>query len=149
MCLISTSYLLFQISKGLSVHILTFIPAILLGIIGGGLGAFFNFVNLKLARLRRRTLANISAKWKQNTIRMAEPIIIMVSFVLISLHSQRKICNPSTFKLYGRMMGIDFHNFLLVLYNMWRRRIVVVDYIDWQVPTEHLIHIRDAIFPFF
>lgn len=65
-------------TKGIAVHILAFIPSTILGIIGGFLGALFNFINLKFARLRRRTLAKLKDKKAQNALRMAEPIVIMV-----------------------------------------------------------------------
>ena len=71
-----------QVSKGISVNIIAFIPAALLGIIGGILGAIFTFINLKIARARKRLLAKVPNRRQQQIIRMAEPIIIMVSFIM-------------------------------------------------------------------
>jgi hypothetical protein len=68
---------------GIPVNILAFIPAVILGVIGGFMGALFTFMNLKVARLRKRLLAGLNAKWKQNTARMVEPVIIIVRAQLI------------------------------------------------------------------
>jgi hypothetical protein len=67
-----------QIDKGVDVNILMFIPTVIIGMLGGGLGALFTIINLKVARLRRRFLARMEAKWKQNIFRMSEPAVIMV-----------------------------------------------------------------------
>ena len=69
-----------QIDKGVDVNILMFIPTVIIGILGGGLGALFTIINLKIARVRRRFLARMEAKWKQNVFRMIEPAVLMVSF---------------------------------------------------------------------
>ncbi|ELU14762.1 hypothetical protein CAPTEDRAFT_132493, partial [Capitella teleta] len=75
----SEKYILFQVVHGIPVNILAFIPAVILGILGGILGALFTFMNLKIARSRKRLLSRIEAKWKQNSFRMMEPILIIVS----------------------------------------------------------------------
>ena len=59
-------------------NIIAFIPAALLGVIGGILGAIFTFINLKIARARKRLLAKVSKQRHQQVIRMLEPITIMV-----------------------------------------------------------------------
>ena len=40
--------ILLQISHGIGLNILAFIPTVILGIIGGLLGAVFTFINLKV-----------------------------------------------------------------------------------------------------
>ena len=70
-----------QINKGVDVNILMFIPTVVIGILGGGLGALFTIINLKIARVRRRFLSRMEAKWKQGLFRMVEPAFLMVSFV--------------------------------------------------------------------
>ena len=42
----------FQISHGIGLNILAFIPTVILGIIGGLLGAVFTFINLKVQYVR-------------------------------------------------------------------------------------------------
>jgi len=40
------------VDKALSINIAVFVPAVLLGMLGGVLGAFFTFINLKITRCR-------------------------------------------------------------------------------------------------
>lgn len=76
-----------QIDKGVDVNIIMFIPTVIIGTLGGGLGALFTIINLKLARVRRRFLARMQAKWKRNMFRMCEPAVLMVSFVVVGFTS--------------------------------------------------------------
>ncbi|XP_076448834.1 chloride channel protein C-like [Babylonia areolata] len=78
-------YILFNIDQGVDVNILMFIPTVIIGVLGGGLGALFTIINLKVARVRRRCLARMEAKWKQNVFRMAEPAVLMVIVSTLSL----------------------------------------------------------------
>jgi len=39
---------IFQISRGIGLNLLAFIPTVILGVIGGLLGAVFTFLNLKV-----------------------------------------------------------------------------------------------------
>ena len=45
-------FLSLQISHGIGLNILAFIPTVILGIIGGLLGAVFTFINLKVQYVR-------------------------------------------------------------------------------------------------
>ena len=60
-------------------NIIAFIPTVIIGIIGGVLGALFTFINLKIARGRKRLLSKITNGAAQKIVRLAEPIIIIVS----------------------------------------------------------------------
>jgi uncharacterized protein (DUF2062 family) len=73
----------FQVQKGIPINILAFIPAVILGIIGGFLGALYTFMNLKVVKARRRLLAGIRQKWKRNIVKIGEPMLIMVSYELL------------------------------------------------------------------
>lgn len=79
-------YILFNINEGVDVNILMFIPTIILGVVGGLLGALFTILNLKIARLRRRILARIKGKWKQNGFRLLEPAVLMVIVTAFSVY---------------------------------------------------------------
>ncbi|KAK7115171.1 chloride channel protein C-like isoform X2 [Littorina saxatilis] len=78
-------YILFDIERGVDVNILMFIPTVVIGVIGGGLASLFTITNLKIARVRRRFLARIEAKWKQNVFRMFEPAFLMVIVSTLSI----------------------------------------------------------------
>ncbi|KAL5021105.1 hypothetical protein ScPMuIL_000260 [Solemya velum] len=78
-------YILFNIDKGIDVNIVMFIPTVVIGVIGGFLGAAFTILNLKIARARKRILAGISRLWVKNSIRVLEPVIIMVSLGIFSI----------------------------------------------------------------
>lgn len=56
-----------------------FAPAMLLGVIGGLLGATFTIMNLKINRTRRRILAKVKNSYLQKMLRWFEPPLIMVS----------------------------------------------------------------------
>jgi len=68
-----------QVARAIPVNFIMFLPAILLGVIGGVLGSMFTIVNVKIARLRRRLMAKIKGARRQQIIRIAEPVVIMVS----------------------------------------------------------------------
>ena len=69
---------MFQVNSDLPTHILTFIPTVVLGCIGGVLGSMFVFLNLKIARLRRKVLSKTNSDTMKKIIRFAEPCLIMV-----------------------------------------------------------------------
>jgi hypothetical protein len=69
-----------QVQKGIPINILAFIPAVILGIIGGFLGALYTFMNLKIVKARRRFLASIRRKWKRNVVKIGEPMLLMVCY---------------------------------------------------------------------
>ncbi|XP_020629537.1 chloride channel protein C-like [Orbicella faveolata] len=70
--------ILFQISHGIGLNLLAFIPTVILGVIGGLLGAMFTFLNLKIARFRRSQVAKIKSKQWKNIAKLSEPILIMI-----------------------------------------------------------------------
>ena len=63
------------------VHILMFPAAILVGIIGGFLGAIFTMINISIVKLRARLISAARSIHLKRFIRMIEPIIIMVSLL--------------------------------------------------------------------
>lgn len=56
-----------------------FIPTVIIGMIGGVLGALFVFSNLKLARVRRALIAKFESPLTQKLFRLLEPCVIIVS----------------------------------------------------------------------
>jgi len=59
-------------------------------------GAMFTFINVKLQRLRRKILSQITAEWKKKVVRLAEPCIIMIITATIS------VLLPNAFKCTQR-----------------------------------------------
>ncbi|XP_074645246.1 chloride channel protein D-like isoform X2 [Tubulanus polymorphus] len=78
-------YILFHVNKGIAVNILAFIPSMLLGVIGGISGSLFTFLNLKIARARRRFLSKVRSEGVQKFLRLFEPVVIMIVFATISV----------------------------------------------------------------
>lgn len=74
-------------------NILAFLPAAILGVVGGLLGALFTFLNLKICRLRRYILGLIKNVWKQNALKILEPVLIMVRRHCIGV-IQLAVCKP-------------------------------------------------------
>ncbi|KAJ8303302.1 hypothetical protein KUTeg_019698 [Tegillarca granosa] len=73
------------IEKGLDVNILMFIPTIIIGGIGGMLGAAFTIMNLKMTRGRKRLLAKMRNPNLQKVFRVCEPAFIMILVTVVSL----------------------------------------------------------------
>ncbi|CAH3018540.1 unnamed protein product [Porites evermanni] len=70
--------IIFQVSYDIGVNILAFIPTVILGIIGGLLGAAFTFIYLKIVRFRRSQIGKIkSVRWR-NVAKISEPVLIMI-----------------------------------------------------------------------
>ena len=80
--------LCFQIDEGVDVNILMFIPTMLIGVIGGLLGAAFTILNLKITRYRKSILHKVGKDWAQKLIKLFEPCIIMVSYTCTYLNSK-------------------------------------------------------------
>ena len=55
-----------------------FIPTLIIGMVGGLLGAVFTILNLKMTRGRKRLLNKINNEWVQKMVRIFEPALIMV-----------------------------------------------------------------------
>ena len=55
-----------------------FAPAVLIGIIGGVLGAIFTILNIKMARFRRRMFTRLRHAAVQKIVRFFEPLVIVV-----------------------------------------------------------------------
>ncbi|XP_078602294.1 chloride channel protein B-like isoform X1 [Branchiostoma floridae x Branchiostoma japonicum] len=71
-------YIIFQVKSEIAVNIIAFVPAFVLGVLGGMLGSLFNFLNLKVARFRRMLLAKTSSYCGKRLLRMSEPVLIMI-----------------------------------------------------------------------
>ncbi|RDD45840.1 Chloride channel protein A [Trichoplax sp. H2] len=81
----SRKYILFEVKKEISLNILAFIPSLIIGMIGGLLGALFTFLNLKIARSRRRLVGRFKSTWVKNLIRVSEVTLIMTLTATMSI----------------------------------------------------------------
>ncbi|XP_052816934.1 chloride channel protein C-like isoform X2 [Mya arenaria] len=78
-------YILFQIDQGVDVNIVMFLPTVIIGVIGGLLGAAFTIVNLKIVRGRSTLLHKIQRDWVQKLCKLLEPCIIMILVTVFSI----------------------------------------------------------------
>jgi len=69
-----------QLGSAIPVNVIMFAPAVLIGIIGGVLGAIFTILNIKMARFRRRILTRLRHAVAQKILRFFEPLVIVVRF---------------------------------------------------------------------
>ncbi|KAI0238342.1 Chloride channel protein D [Lamellibrachia satsuma] len=76
---------IFKLDVALTLNIAVFIPAALLGAIGGLLGAAFTIMHLKIIRLRRRMYIYIKHKSLQNIVKVFEPVVIMTIVASMSV----------------------------------------------------------------
>lgn len=73
-----------QLGKKISIHICMFVPAMIVGLIGGVLGALFAIVNVHIGKLRKKILRGLRHKPLQKAFLFLEPNVIMVCKVLFS-----------------------------------------------------------------
>lgn len=78
-------YILFNIDKGIDVNIMIFLPTILIGAMGGLLAALFTFLNLKMARARKKILSKIKYSLMQKMMRCFEPVTLMLIVTSVSV----------------------------------------------------------------
>ncbi|XP_071176665.1 chloride channel protein C-like isoform X2 [Mytilus edulis] len=129
-------YILFQIEKGIDVNILMFIPTMIIGVIGGILGAVFTIMTLKMARGRKRLLNAISNEWVQKIVRIFEPALIMIIVTVFSLYlpgafsCTKKFCIESKLGSPIENCLNDTRNPLHVEHNV--RKYTCPDCKDWQ-----------------
>ena len=83
----------FYVAEGINMNILLFIPTILIGVTCGLLGSIFTFINLKMAKFRRKHIA--PRKW----LRILEPMWLMLilggACMLRHMRRLRLICAGS------------------------------------------------------
>ncbi|XP_060587255.1 chloride channel protein C-like isoform X2 [Ruditapes philippinarum] len=78
-------YILFEIDQGVDVNIVMFLPTLIIGIIGGLLGAAFTILNLKITRFRKTILYKVKKDWAQKLIKLIEPCLIMIIVTIFSI----------------------------------------------------------------
>jgi len=60
------------------VHVMVFLPAILIGIIGGVLGSTFTLLNMRIVKQRTQLINLVRRPATKKFLKMLEPVIIMV-----------------------------------------------------------------------
>lgn len=78
-------YILFQVKHQFDYSLTIFIPVVVLGLLGGVLGAGFIFLNLKIHRARKRLLSAVPIKWLQRMLRFAEPVLIGAVYATVAI----------------------------------------------------------------
>ena len=68
-----------QMGSMTPVHVIMFPAAILVGIVGGILGAAFSLLNMRIVKKRARLINNVRRPAARKFLRMLEPVVIMVS----------------------------------------------------------------------
>ncbi|XP_065175744.1 chloride channel protein B-like isoform X2 [Sycon ciliatum] len=66
----------FYVADRLAINFLLFLPAIILGCLGGLLGGLFTHFNIQASKLRNHIRRSIKGTWKVRLVRMADPVII-------------------------------------------------------------------------
>ena len=76
----------------MTVNVAILIPAAMLGVIGGLLGAAFTNLHLRIVQMRRKLFRLIKRGWILNIVKVVEPVIIMVRLVSCSSRYQTVAC---------------------------------------------------------
>ncbi|XP_029644599.2 chloride channel protein A-like isoform X2 [Octopus sinensis] len=79
-------YVLFHLATVININVLLLIPTIVIGITGGILGAFFTFLKLKMARMRKKLLFKMPKPIIARIIHCIEPIICMVIIATVYIY---------------------------------------------------------------
>ncbi|XP_056377862.1 chloride channel protein C-like isoform X2 [Hyla sarda] len=78
--------ILFWVKNLLDMSVLAFIPSIILGIIGGLLGALFVFLNVKINKLRMKIFNSISIKLLRQLSKILDTCLILVVTITITVY---------------------------------------------------------------
>lgn len=79
-------YILFQVVRRIDLNIIALLPTIIVGMLGGLIGTAFTFLNLKIARARRKFLSVIKSKRVKQILQISEPIVIMILMGTLSVY---------------------------------------------------------------
>eukprot|EP00116_Pleurobrachia_bachei_P004966 sb/3465228/ len=80
------SYIIFHVDKAIPLNLLIFVPAVILGVICGVLGALFTFSSLKILRLRKTLEEKIGGRViLLKIVKVAEPVVIVVVVSVIKV----------------------------------------------------------------
>ncbi|XP_040289045.1 chloride channel protein C-like [Bufo bufo] len=89
--------ILFWVKDLLNVSVLAFIPTIIIGIIGGLLGALFVFLNVRINKLRLRLFNSISHKLLRQLSKLLEALILLVATMTVTVYLPFFFpCNPDS-----------------------------------------------------
>ena len=72
-------YVLFQMSEPMQLHVACLVPAIVLGLLGGLMGALFTQLNRGFILARKAMVGSIKSPLGQKVFRMAETVVLVVS----------------------------------------------------------------------
>ncbi|KAM9200256.1 chloride channel protein C-like [Mergus octosetaceus] len=78
--------ILFWVKNLLDMHVLAFIPTILLGMLGGLLGALFVSLNIKINKLRMRFFNSIPKSSVRKTSKLLETMLILVCTTTVTVY---------------------------------------------------------------
>ncbi|XP_066479108.1 chloride channel protein C-like [Tiliqua scincoides] len=78
--------ILFWVKNLLDMSVLAFIPAIFLGVLGGLLGAFFVFLNIKINKLRLGFFSTIPKASLRKTAKLLEAVLVLVLTVTSTVY---------------------------------------------------------------
>lgn len=76
--------------------VLAFLPAIFLGILGGLLGAFFVFLNIRINKIRLWFFSTIQKPSLRKSVKLLESILIFVSNECYFLEHSKDIFIPDS-----------------------------------------------------
>ncbi|XP_072186141.1 chloride channel protein C-like [Excalfactoria chinensis] len=78
--------ILFWVKNLLDMHVLAFIPAILLGMLGGLLGALFVSLNIKINKLRMQFFNSIPKSSLRKTSKLLETVLILICTTTVTVY---------------------------------------------------------------
>ena len=74
-----------QVTEPIQIHVLSLLPALVLGLVGGMMGALFTRWNVWMVRTRKLLLGKISNPQYQGVARMLETVLLVVSRRVVTI----------------------------------------------------------------
>ncbi|KAM8966882.1 chloride channel protein C-like [Pelodytes ibericus] len=77
--------IIFWVRDLLDMSVLAFIPTIILGVIGGVLGALFVFLNVRINKIRIKLFTAIKQKYYRQIIKLLETLLLLVATLTVTV----------------------------------------------------------------
>ncbi|KAM4706226.1 chloride channel protein C-like [Rhinophrynus dorsalis] len=78
--------IIFWVKDLLDISVLAFIPTIILGIIGGVLGALFVFLNVRINKVRMKMFNSIQQKCPRQLCKLLETLLLLVATMTVTVY---------------------------------------------------------------
>uniref|UniRef100_A0A8V0XP60 Chloride channel protein n=1 Tax=Gallus gallus TaxID=9031 RepID=A0A8V0XP60_CHICK len=150
--------ILFWVKNLLDMHVLAFIPAILLGMLGGLLGALFVSLNIKINKLRMQFFNSIPKPSLSKTSKLLETVLILVEItndvqslllIMLAVMVAKMVGDFFSASLYSSLLRLKCIPYLdvepFVHHRRERLNLELFSARDVMEPHVRVLHLRENI----